>query len=93
MAEEQHKASGDFWRAYRALPQDVQQRADKQFALLAGDSQHPSVRLKKIGERHGHEIWFSRVTLSYRALAIKRPDGMLWFWIGDHTTYDSLIRG
>jgi hypothetical protein len=29
--------------------------------------------------------------LSYRALAIKREDGYLWFWIGDHKTYDKLI--
>jgi hypothetical protein len=29
--------------------------------------------------------------LNYRALAIKGADGYLWFWIGDHTAYDSLI--
>jgi hypothetical protein len=29
--------------------------------------------------------------LSYCALAIKRPYGYLWFWIGDHRTYRSLI--
>jgi hypothetical protein len=29
--------------------------------------------------------------LNYRPLAIKRADGYLWFWIGDHTTYGALI--
>jgi hypothetical protein len=49
------------------------------------------LQFKKVGERSGQEIWSSRVTLSYRALAIKRADGYLWFWIGDHKTYDKLI--
>ena len=88
---EQHDASVDFWRSYDALPQEIEDRSRKQFALLKANPQHPSLQFKKIGERQGHEIWSSRVTLSYRALAIKRSDGFLWFWIGDHKTYDSLI--
>jgi hypothetical protein len=36
-------------------------------------------------------FWSARVTLNYRALALKRPDGFLWFWIGDHKTYEELI--
>lgn len=92
MAEsQQHNASADFWQAYRGLPQEIRGRADKQFSLLKANPQHPSLQLKKIGERHGHEIWSARVTLNYRALAIRRPTGFLWFWIGDHRTYDSLI--
>jgi hypothetical protein len=46
---------------------------------------------KKLEERHSQEIWSARVTLNYRALAIKRKDGYLWFWIGDHDTYVSLL--
>ena len=66
-------------------------RADKQFSLLKANPQHPSLQFKKVGERHGQEIWSVRITLYYRALAIKRADGYLWFWIGDHQTYDKLI--
>jgi mRNA-degrading endonuclease RelE of RelBE toxin-antitoxin system len=86
-----HRANTDFWREYRALPRDIRSRADKQFSLLRTNPQHPSLQFKKAGERHGHELWSARVTLNYRAIAIKRPDGYLWFWIGDHDTYDSLI--
>lgn len=71
----QHRANTDFWREYQALPQDIRSRADKQFSLLKSNPQHPSLQFKKRGERHGHEIWSARVTLSYRALAIKRSDG------------------
>ncbi len=87
----QHRAATDFWREYHGLPQELRTRADKQFLLLKSNPQHPSLQFKKVGERHGEEIWSARVTLSYRALAIKRPDGYLWFWIGDHKGYEALI--
>ena len=86
-----HRAAGDFWQEYEALPEEVRTRADKQFSLLKTNPQHPSVRFKKVGDRHGEEIWSARVSLNYRALAIKRPDGYLWFWIGDHKAYELLI--
>ncbi len=87
----EHRASKEFWEAYQALPEDIRIRADKQFALLKLDPHHPSLQFKKIGERRGNDIWSVRVTLSYRSLAIKRPDGFLWFWIGDHVSYETLI--
>jgi len=91
MTEQQHNATTRFWQAYRLLPQEIRDRADKQFALLKANPQHPSLQLKKLGVRSGAELWSARVTLDYRALALKRPSGLLWFWIGDHNTYDSLI--
>jgi hypothetical protein len=33
-----------------------------------------------------------RATLKYRALAVKLPEEYLWFWIGEHNIYDTLIR-
>jgi hypothetical protein len=87
----QHHATRDFWEEYFALPQEIHARADKQFSLLKANPQHPSLQFKKVGERSGQEIWSVRVTLTYRALAIKRTDGYLWFWIGDHKTYDKMI--
>ena len=86
-----HRATADFWLAYAALTAEMRRRADKQFALLKANPQHPSLQFKKIGERQGQEIWSARVSLNYRALAIKRADGYLWFWTGDHTTYEALI--
>jgi hypothetical protein len=86
-----HRAAPDFWKGYRALPREIRNRADQKFSLLKADQQHPALQFKKIGERQGQEIWSARVTLNYRALAIKRTDGYLWFWIGDHDTYDLLI--
>jgi hypothetical protein len=59
--------------------------------LLKANPQHPSLQFKKIGERQGQELWSARVTLNYRVLALKRPYGYLWFWIGGHETYEILI--
>jgi len=70
---------------------DVRARADKQFALLQANPQHPSLQFRKIGERRGEEIWSARVTLKYRALAVRLADEYLWFWIGEHNVYDAII--
>jgi hypothetical protein len=86
-----HYAAADFWHQYHTLPPEVRTRADKQFSLLKVNPQHPSLQFKRVGERQGHEIWSARVTLNYRALAIRRSDGYLWFWIGDHKGYEALI--
>jgi hypothetical protein len=87
----QHRASRDFWQTYSLLPKNVRSRADKQFSLLKANPQHPSLQFKKVGDRLSLEVWSARVTLNYRALAIKRTDGYLWFWIGDHKSYEALI--
>jgi hypothetical protein len=72
-----HFASRAFWQHYHALPADVQELADKNFALLQADPNHPSLHFKKIGRFRS-----ARVGLHYRALAVEVDDGLLWFWIG-----------
>ncbi|HTS36152.1 MAG TPA: hypothetical protein VMH04_10795 [Candidatus Solibacter sp.] len=86
-----HRTTAEFWQLYQALPQEIRSRAEKQFSLLKANPQHPSLQFKKVGERLGNDVWSARVTLNYRALAIKRTNGYLWFWIGDHKAYDALI--
>lgn len=81
-----HYASGRFWAAYRALPADVRELADKTYDLLDANPQHPSVRLKKVGS-----YWSARVGAGHRALAVEVDDGLLWFWIGTHADYDRIV--
>jgi len=87
----EHRATDGFWQGYEALPPEIKSRADKQFSLLKGSRQHPSLQFKKVGESRGQEVWSARVTLDYRALALRRDYGFLWFWIGDHEDYEKLI--
>jgi hypothetical protein len=87
-----HRATADFWHDYSALPPRIRTRADKQFALLKQNPQHPSLQFKKLGDRNGQEIWSARVTLKYRAVAVRLTDEYVWLWIGEHNVYDVLIK-
>ena len=47
----EHQASTDFSAQYGALPRAIRKRADKQFALLKENPQHPSLQNPKNSER------------------------------------------
>ena len=81
-----HFANADFWDAYGRLPKTVQELADKNFQLLKSDPRHPSLQFKKVGP-----YWSARVGRSYRAVAVKADNGLVWFWIGTHANYDAII--
>jgi len=78
----------EFWHQYDALPQEIQRRASKQYAIFAENPQHPSLQLKPVGE-----FWSVRVTSAYRALAVRDGNIFTWFWIGTHQEYERMIRG
>lgn len=82
-----HKASLRFWRCYNNLPQQIQELAEKNFALLKENPRHPSLHFKKIDK-----FWSARVGLYYCALAIEDENDFIWVWIGSHSEYDRLIK-
>jgi hypothetical protein len=82
-----HFTVPDFWKAYEALPFEIQQLADKNFELLKSNPRHPSLHFKRIGKFRS-----VRVGQKYRSLAVEIEEGLLWFWIGDHEEYDKLIK-
>jgi hypothetical protein len=69
-----HVASLAFWQAYEKLPGNVRALADKNYALLKENPQHPSLHFKKVGR-----FWSVRVGLRYRALAVEADDALVWF--------------
>ena len=69
------------------MPANVRAIADKNYALLKADPQHPSLHFKKIGA-----VWSARVGDRYRALGHDVEGGINWFWIGTHSDYDKLMR-
>jgi len=81
-----HFASPAFWEAYRKLPERVRALADKNYALLKDNPQHPSLHFKKVGRFRS-----VRVGMHHRALAVETGDDLLWFWIGSHSDYDALV--
>ena len=81
-----HRASPRFWRAYRGLPREVRQLADRNYQLLKANPTHPSLHFKKVGQ-----FWSARVGLHHRALAVESDQDRVWFWIGSHADYDKLL--
>ena len=82
-----HRASPRFWRAYRGLPRDVRQVADRNYKLLKDNPAHPSLHFKKVGT-----FWSVRVGLHHRAIAVEAGTDLVWFWIGSHDDYDKLLH-
>lgn len=82
-----HFASPAFWEAYRKLPDHVRDLADKNYALLKQNPQHPSLHFKKTDR-----YWSVRIGLRYRALAVEVDCNLLRFWIGSHADYDTLLK-
>jgi hypothetical protein len=82
-----HTASPQFWNCYNSLPANIRNLCDTSFEVLKSNPRHPSLHLKKVGD-----FWSVRIGLHYRALAVSIEEGMLWFWIGNHSDYDHLTR-
>ena len=82
-----HFASPQFWKHYDDLPPEIQRKADRAFELLKANPNHPSLRFEKKGRG-----WSARIDSGYRALAKERPEGLVWFWVGDHDDYERILR-
>ncbi|MDQ6695718.1 MAG: hypothetical protein M3014_15125 [Chloroflexota bacterium] len=82
-----HFATSSFWTHYNRLPEHIRELADKNFALLKDDSQHQSLHFKKIGR-----LWSVHVGLQYRALGLDKGGAIVWFWIGSHSDYESILK-
>lgn len=81
-----HRATPRFWADYRRLPVEVQRLADSCYAMLRENPRHPSLHLKRAGR-----FWSVRVGLHHRALAVEDGSDLVWFWIGTHAEYDSIL--
>lgn len=82
--------TAQFWKLYHALPEDVQRRADKAYALWQVNPQAHGLYFKSVGiQQPVHSV---RIGTGHRALGLLTSDTMLWFWIGPHDEYVGLIR-
>jgi hypothetical protein len=71
-----------FERAYRALPSELQFKADKTLRLLADNPRHSSLHLNKIGSTPG--VWEARVDGNCRMTLDIRGDAILLRNVGKH---------
>ena len=82
-----HRATRRFWACFANLPADIQNLAQKNYALLKANPHHPSLQFKKVGK-----VWSARVGLHYRALATEDGAEFIWVWIGTHDGYERMIE-
>ncbi|MCG8603517.1 hypothetical protein MJD09_00755 [bacterium] len=78
-----------FRKGLQRLPQQAQKQAEKAYALWQSDPYHNSLDFKQV--HPSRPIYSARVGMEYRAVGIRREDGMVWFWIGSHNAYDKLL--
>ena len=83
------RATPRFWAAYRELPFDVRDAAQKAYRLFRENPKHLGLQFKKVHDRE--PIYSVRVTGAYRAVGFLEKDEVTWFWIGSHAEYDRLL--
>jgi hypothetical protein len=79
-----------FWKAFEKLPQHIQRQARRSYQLWKQDPYHPSRHFKQVHSRK--PIFSTRIGMGWRALSRRDNDDMIWFWIGSHEEYNTLIR-
>jgi hypothetical protein len=82
--------TASFRKALESLPADIQDQAKHAYQLFRADPQHPSLHFKRV--HPSRPIVSARVNLHIRAIGILEADGVIWFWIGNHSEYERLIR-
>jgi mRNA-degrading endonuclease RelE of RelBE toxin-antitoxin system len=84
------RISSDFRRDLDNLPPAVKRQARDAYRLFESDPQHPSLKFKKLPPFA--DIWSVRINNNYRAVACRRGEVLLWFFIGSHADYDKLLN-
>jgi DTW domain-containing protein YfiP len=79
-----------FWKAFYALPEEVQIQAREAYRLFRANPYHPSLQFSCKAQKIS--LYAARVNIGYRALGTVQNDLIVWFWIGDHDEYERLIK-
>ncbi len=78
--------SEEFWNLYRNLRPHIRRAAREGYRKFRANPAHPSLHLERL--RGSSRAWSVRVTLDYRAVALRRGDDWTWIWIGSHKEFD-----
>ncbi len=79
-----------FRQALRQLTPEVQRQARKAYRLFSQDPYHPSLRFKRVHPTQ--PIYSVRINRDVRALGVRTGDTIVWFWIGSHADYETLLQ-
>ncbi len=59
-----YRRASRFSKQYQLLPVDIQRKAQKAFQLFVKNSNHPSLRIKRV--KGTRDIWEGRIDIQYR---------------------------
>jgi hypothetical protein len=80
------RGTAQFWKLYSKLPPNAKAAARIAYQKFHQDPAHPSLHLERV--EFEARAWSVRVTLNYRAVALRSGDSCVWFWIGTHRDFD-----
>ncbi len=83
------RTTGKFRKAFAELPESVREQAREAYRKFMRDPWHPSLRFKPVHSRL--PVYSARVGKGYRAVGQRDENGVVWFWIGSHADYDTLL--
>jgi len=83
-------ANQKFWKSYHALPNEIKLLANKAYQLFIENPEHPSLHFKRVGKKH--PVYSARISNAYRALCYLENQNTYWFWIGNHDSYEQLLK-
>jgi hypothetical protein len=84
------RTNAAFRKLLAGLPRNVREQAIVAYRMFRADPWHPSLHFKRVHPTR--PIMSVRVGGDYRAVGIQRePGAILWFWIGPHEQYETLI--
>ena len=78
-----------FRKSFNGLPKRIQEKAKAVYKIWNANPFHPSLHFKQIHEIE--PIFSVRIGLHHRALGVKESNTLIWFWIGTHEDYNTLI--
>jgi mRNA-degrading endonuclease RelE of RelBE toxin-antitoxin system len=78
-----------FWREYYKLSPSLKEKTRKAFRLWQNNPHHPSLRFER--KNTNGNVWSVSISRGFRALCVIDNDTAIWFWIGDHDSYERII--
>jgi hypothetical protein len=79
----------DFIDRFKRLPHRIQRLARKNYKLWKQNPSHPGLQFKLVGKTK--PIYSVRIGINWRALGLRKDETIVWFWIGSHAEYDTIV--
>ena len=78
-----------FRKAFAQLASAIQRQARAAYRLFQQNPNHPSLRFRQVHPIR--PIYSARVGKDFRAVGVREGNTIVWFWIGPHEEYETLM--